>query len=127
VPRSARVYTIFAYNRLTWMKILSRTKTVLPTLLFIMLCSNIASAGVVNTERSALSDEMKKKQDYKNASTQSRLRCWQKGSLLFDESGLESFSVANRKNVISFSFKEVENQSLHLVDLGETVCLFKTS
>jgi len=99
----------------------------LPTLLFLMSGTNFAIAGVTNTERSALSDETKKMQGHKNTSVQSRLRCWQKGSLLFDESGLESFSVANRKNVISFSFKEVENQSLHLVDLGETVCLFKTS
>ena len=108
------------------MKLYKPTTYVLPILL-IITGSNISNAGVVNTERSELSEEMKKKQEYQNESKHSRLRCWQKGNLLFDELNLESLSVANRKNVISFSSKKLKNQLLHLVDLGETVCLFKSS
>ena len=90
-----------------------------------LLLHSASDAGVVNTE---LENRLKGSKSVKidiNASENSRLRCWQRGNLLFDELDLESFAVANKKNAISFSVKKSANQNLYLIDLGESICLFR--
>lgn len=55
----------------------------------------------------------------------SNLRCWQQGKLLFDESDWNSFTIANKDNVLNFTNDENSNQTLSIIDMGDTVCLYK--
>jgi hypothetical protein len=55
----------------------------------------------------------------------SSLRCWQNGKLLFEEMDWQSFSINNKTNVLSFEHKLLSNQTLSLIDLGESVCLYR--
>lgn len=88
-----------------------------------MTFSSATMAGMVNKE---LSEELTAspvtgKTDPNHAS----LRCWQNGKLLFEELDWQSFSINNKDNVLSFEHKELNKQSLSLINLGETVCLYR--
>ncbi len=55
----------------------------------------------------------------------SRLRCWQYGELLFEESGISG--KADNRDIGSILFERQGNKQgrLHLVALGEATCLYE--
>ena len=55
----------------------------------------------------------------------SMLRCWQQGKLLFTETRWHSFTIANKENVLNFTRDEKSNQSLSLINMGDTICLYQ--
>lgn len=82
-----------------------------------------ASAGVINKELEQLVDESNAQ--LHSDPNRSTLRCWQHGKLLFEEADWRSFNIKDQKNVLNFTHKTLRNQSLSLVNFGETVCLYR--
>jgi len=82
-----------------------------------------ASAGVVNKELEKMVEENSAR--LASDPNRSSLRCWQHGKLLFEEVDWRAFNLADNKNVTTFSHKTLRNQTLSLVDLGETVCVYR--
>jgi len=82
-----------------------------------------ASAGVVNKELEKMVEENSAR--LASDPNRSSLRCWQHGKLLFEEVDWRSFNLNDKKNVVTFTHKTLRNQTLSLVDLGETVCVYR--
>jgi len=89
---------------------------------FVVIASS-ASAGVVNKELEKMVEENSAK--LASDPDRSSLRCWQHGKLLFEEVDWRSFDINDKKNVLTFAHKTLRNQSLSLVDFGETVCVYR--
>lgn len=60
-----------------------------------------------------------------SAPDSSMLRCWQQGKLLFTETRWHSFTIENKENVLNFTREEKSNESLSLINMGDTICLYQ--
>lgn len=97
-------------------------KTLLVIAASLLLLTGNTSAGVVNKEMEKLMAEPGPSTSDPNRSS---LRCWQYGKLLFEEMDWRGDSLTDKKDVLSFAHVSLRNQTLSLVDLGETVCLYR--
>jgi len=96
-------------------------KTALLGVLAIATCT--ASAGVVNKELEKMVEENAAR--LASDPDRSSLRCWQYGKLMFEEVDWRAFNLSDKKNVVNFSHKTLRNQTLSLIDLGETFCVYR--
>ena len=87
------------------------------------IASFTSSAGVVNKELEKMVEENSSR--LASDPNLSSLRCWQKGKLLFEEVDWRAFNLGDKKNILTFSHKTLRNQTLSLIDLGETVCVYR--
>jgi len=88
----------------------------LASLVTMIVCSGFTLAADKKTRA---------KDDNHTQAENSRLRCWQQGKLLFNEVDWHSFTVANKENVINFTKDDKDNQTLSLINMGETICLYQ--
>ena len=98
--------------------ICTKPTKVLITLLWILLLFSSSIDAADNSKKAEPTNKFGK-------SDKSSLRCWQQGKLLFTEMDWDSFTVANKDNVQNFTKDGDSNSTLSLINMGESLCLFK--
>lgn len=82
--------------------------------------SDTAALTQANPETAAAKSTSSKVQSFSN------LRCWQDGTLLFEETNLNDQALAKAKQVLVFDQKDVQGEGeVFLIETGSTTCLYK--
>ena len=91
-------------------------------IIIFLFISTVSIAGVVNKEIEENVDASKISSA--SALPSNNLRCWQKGKLLFEELNY-GLSSNNNMHMIKFNHNQKQKQSLGLINLGETICVYQ--